>query len=163
MSYQFLSRTKCQKGRSIRHLVLQLWSKDLPFGAGSTTLSSSGAVIYVLLSIIAVVRAASRGFMMPGGSDIVGPATIKRSSHSFIFPMDQDPQGRSTDELRQIIEEGVLRLLQANMREHSAMVKRGERHIRPFVTVTYAQSIDGSIAAADKSQARSGTPCSAFV
>ncbi|CAN0009776.1 unnamed protein product [Ectocarpus sp. 8 AP-2014] len=58
----------------------------------------------------------------------------------------------SQQQLRHKIEEGVLSGLASGMREHGERVERGELRPRPFVTLTYAQSIDGSIAAADKSQ-----------
>ena len=56
-------------------------------------------------------------------------------------------------ELRRTIEESVLQGLAAGMLAHREKVERGELRRRPFVTLTYAQSIDGSIAGADKSQA----------
>lgn len=60
----------------------------------------------------------------------------------------------SAESLRSTIEESVLNRLTTSIREHSEMVERGERRPRPFVTLTYAQSIDGSIAASDRSQVK---------
>lgn len=57
-------------------------------------------------------------------------------------------------ELRRTIEESVLNRLASSIMEHGERVESGERRARPFVTLTYAQSIDGSISAADKSQVR---------
>lgn len=58
----------------------------------------------------------------------------------------------AAQELRRTIEESVLNRLASSIMEHGDRVESGERRPRPFVTLTYAQSIDGSISAADKSQ-----------
>lgn len=60
----------------------------------------------------------------------------------------------AAQELRRTIEESVLNRLASSIMEHGDRVESGERRPRPFVTLTYAQSIDGSISAADKSQVR---------
>lgn len=60
----------------------------------------------------------------------------------------------AAQELRRTIEESVLNRLASSIVEHGERVENGERRARPFVTLTYAQSIDGSISAADKSQVR---------
>lgn len=57
-------------------------------------------------------------------------------------------------QLRRTIEDSVLKGLATGMVAHHEKVERGELRRRPFVTLTYAQSIDGSIAAADKCQVR---------
>lgn len=61
----------------------------------------------------------------------------------------------STEELRRTIDAKVLDRLTRSIEDHVHLVETGERAARPFVTLTYAQSIDGSIAAADKSQVTS--------
>ncbi|CAM9228488.1 unnamed protein product [Pylaiella littoralis] len=61
-------------------------------------------------------------------------------------------QQLSHAELRRTIEDSVLKGLATNMLCHREKVERGKLRPRPFVTLTYAQSIDGSIAGADKSQ-----------
>ncbi|CAM9952243.1 unnamed protein product, partial [Choristocarpus tenellus] len=50
------------------------------------------------------------------------------------------------------IEETVLTSLTVAMREHAEGILAGDRPARPFVTLTYAQSLDGSIAANNCSQ-----------
>eukprot|EP00752_Nemacystus_decipiens_P004628 g4223.t1 len=55
-------------------------------------------------------------------------------------------------QLRRTIEDSVLNGLATGIVAHHEKVDRGEMRRRPFVTLTYAQSIDGSIAGADKSQ-----------
>lgn len=66
--------------------------------------------------------------------------------------LDQQP---NQQQLRRTIEDSVLKGLATGMVAHHRKVERGELRRRPFVTLTYAQSIDGSIAGADKSQVRS--------
>lgn len=61
---------------------------------------------------------------------------------------------QSGEQLRRTIEDTVLRGVANGIEEHVQGVENGERPARPFVTLTYAQSIDGSIAAADKSPVR---------
>eukprot|EP00903_Cladosiphon_okamuranus_P006781 g6609.t1 len=61
-------------------------------------------------------------------------------------------QHLSQQQLRRTIEDSVLNRLATGIVAHHEKVERGERRRRPFVTLTYAQSIDGSIAGADKSQ-----------
>lgn len=63
-------------------------------------------------------------------------------------------QQLSHEQLRRTIEDNVLNGLTKNMLGHREKVERGKLRPRPFVTLTYAQSIDGSIAGADKSQVR---------
>lgn len=72
----------------------------------------------------------------------------------FVSPKDQGVQVDYEDELRCTIEERVLDVLVVSMRQHHERIERGEQRARPFVTLTYAQSIDGSIAAANKSQVK---------
>lgn len=63
-------------------------------------------------------------------------------------------QQLSHEQLRRTIEDSVLKGLATNILGHREKVERGKLRPRPFVTLTYAQSIDGSIAGADKSQVR---------
>lgn len=81
-------------------------------------------------------------------------AAVPGTAHYIpsIIPKTGCPAMQSAEELRRTIEESVLNKIVSSIREHNEKVDKGERRPRPFVTLTYAQSIDGSIAAADRSQ-----------
>lgn len=83
--------------------------------------------------------------------------TVSHAHHTTESPRG-DPsllnQQLSQQQLRRTIEDSVLKGLATGMVRHHEKVERGEMRRRPFVTLTYAQSIDGSIAGADKSQVR---------
>lgn len=81
-------------------------------------------------------------------------AAVTGSAHHIpsYTPIIGCPAVQSAEELRRTIEESVLNKIVSSIREHNEKVDKGERRPRPFVTLTYAQSIDGSIAAADRSQ-----------
>ena len=85
-------------------------------------------------------------------------ATANHVQHATKNPRGDDAslmdQQLSQQQLRRTIEDGVLNGLATGMVAHHERVERGELRRRPFVTLTYAQSIDGSIAGADKSQVR---------
>lgn len=111
--------------------------------------------------LAAVVAAAAVGFAAPcflsfAAASVAAaavhnaqPYSTKRSSRDDTAMLDEL---RSQQRLRRTIESTVLSGLANGMMEHREKVARGELRPRPFVTLTYAQSIDGSIAAADKSQ-----------
>lgn len=84
-------------------------------------------------------------------------AAVDHAQHTTKSPRG-DPslldQQLSQRQLRRTIEDSVLNRLATGMVAHHERVERGELRRRPFVTLTYAQSIDGSIAGADKSQVR---------
>lgn len=80
------------------------------------------------------------------------PCTAKGDA-GLASPPNLSPDD-AAQELRRTIEESVLNRLSTSIMEHGERVESGERRARPFVTLTYAQSIDGSISAADKSQVR---------
>ena len=77
-----------------------------------------------------------------------------RSVNSGLLSCQKKSQAAEDAELRHTIEESVLKKLACGMKEHQDKVDRGERRPRPFVTLTYAQSIDGSIATANRSPVR---------
>lgn len=81
------------------------------------------------------------------------PATKKTLAGDDPSLLEQQQQQLDQHELRRTIEDCVLKGLATSMVAHREKVERGELRRRPFVTLTYAQSIDGSIAGADKSQA----------
>lgn len=102
---------------------------------------------------VAVAAAAAMHETRPRGA---ATNTRKRRHRSaFLSPateMSNRENAQSPEELRRTIEESVLNVLAASIRQHGEKVESGERPARPFVTLTYAQSIDGSIAAVDRSQ-----------
>lgn len=80
-------------------------------------------------------------------------AAVNHAEHATKNPRG-DPSFQQLDQqqLRRTIEDSVLNGLATGITAHHEKVERGELRRRPFVTLTYAQSIDGSIAGADKSQ-----------
>lgn len=84
-------------------------------------------------------------------------ATVNHAQHATTKPRGDASlvnQQLNQQELRRTIEDSVLKGLATGMVAHHEKVERGELRRRPFVTLTYAQSIDGSIAGADKSQVK---------
>lgn len=106
----------------------------------------------------AVVTAAAVGLTAPSFLGVAAATRVHNAQpHAAKRPRCDDPtmlyeQHSQQQQLRRTIENAVLSGLATGILEHREKVERGELRPRPFVTLTYAQSIDGSIAAADKSQ-----------
>lgn len=109
------------------------------------------ALLFVLVGLRGCLATATTA--APGGA----LSAFKKCGDSSTLLNEREDQ--SAEELRRTIEESVLNRLASSIREHVDKVESGQRRPRPFVTLTYAQSIDGSIAAADKSQVRGGNNC----
>ena len=106
----------------------------------------SWVALGALQSCLAVAATAA-----PGHKPL--PPCSTKGDAGLASPPNRNPD-HAAQELRRTIEEGVLNGLSRSIMEHGERVESGERRARPFVTLTYAQSIDGSISAADKSQVR---------
>eukprot|EP00904_Undaria_pinnatifida_P009238 jgi/Undpi1/5444/HiC_scaffold_2.g00723.m1 len=104
----------------------------------------SWVALGALQSCLAVAATAA-----PGHKPL--PPCSTKGDAGLASPPNRNPD-HAAQELRRTIEEGVLNGLSRSIMEHGERVESGERRARPFVTLTYAQSIDGSISAADKSQ-----------
>lgn len=96
-------------------------------------------------------------FYLTSAAAAAAAAAVNHAQHATKNPRG-DPslldQQLDQQQLRRTIEDSVLNGLATGMVAHHEKVERGELRRRPFVTLTYAQSIDGSIAGANKSQVR---------
>lgn len=145
------------RGSDLVHHLQNLCRLE-PFlqGRRSRCYSVSSTLVHwlVIFGIGLLVNLSPDGGALAAMAPATDGATVTGTAHHVpsCTPIIGSPVVQSAEELRRTIEESVLNKIVSSIREHHEKVDKGERRPRPFVTLTYAQSIDGSIAAADRSQ-----------
>lgn len=143
-----------------RNGVLRSFSccaKKIP-GETRSRLRHARGILSCMLLAVTYATAADNSFSQERHGRITQTCPGRKIVPAFFSSTGSEGQSQSQRELRRVIEERVLRAIESGILEHSEKVARGERQARPFVTLTYAQTIDGSIAAANKSQVKGSAP-----